>query len=412
MNKQTLKVIILTVICTLAVVGVIGAIAIPKVIDEVKVATVTNFDDEYQELAYLLDESKEPVIQPNYIITGLIMSPDFQEYLDQGVQNGWWTKEFLEQFLIDEALPIFFTNWHFLFSLILTSDPVQELGGKVTIIKAKVEEIITTVKIKLNFVINLLNSPQMANVKQAIGTISANKGQIIGLINTLKSIDFSQVGTLVGKLQNVVDAINNIDINNIEASINKLISAVNSIPFDQLDDVIAKLQDIKDKLGNVDLDKIKAILDEVEKTISDIKLAVANLLESEFADKIRFILDHIEFTKDILQLIIDFVINHNEDVDADFDFNNPIKIPGHDPITDLQPLAPLLNVLDVEVEKTYDDNGTKLNQKDDVLTVTAINVGFEEDETIFIDVLSKDMVIKGKDAFKYNTAIGVLNKQV
>lgn len=419
MNKHTLKVAIISVISTLIVVGIVLAVAIPRVIDGAKTAAVVNFDDEYQEIAHILDESKDPVIQPNYIITGLIMSPDFQEYLDQGVQNGWWTEEFLEQFLIDEALPIFFTNYHGLFSLILGSEPVQELGDKITIIKAKVQEIITLVQQKVSIVINILHSPAVAKIKEAVGTLEANKAGIISLINTLQSIDFTQLGNTisklqagVGELQKVIDTLSKVDFNKIEDSIATITNAIENIDMNKVNDLIATLENIKDKLNAIDFEKIEAIILDVQTQINDINTAIYNLLHSEFADKVRFILDHIEITTDILQFIIDFVTHHFVSIEDDFDFNNPIKLPGKEPITDLEPLAPLLNAIELEIVKTYDDNGTKLNQKDDTLTITEINISFEQDKTMILNVLSKEIVIEGKDAFKYNMKIGVVNNQV
>lgn len=453
MNKQTIKVAVISVLCTLLVVGGVAAIALPKVIDGAKNAAVVNYSDEYEELAYILDESKDPIVQPNYIITGLIMSPDFQEYLDQGVQKGWWTEEFLEQFLIDEALPIFFTNYHALFSVILGSEPVQGAGEKITIIKAKVQEILYAIKGQVGKLSNLLNSPAIGNIKDLVATLEANKDSIANVIQTLQGIDADKLANAVanlqvalGNLQDVIDAINNTDFDNIQASLEEVVSslqqAIETIKgldmdsiqasIDQLKDIIEQIQALdKDQLAE-DIAKVKAIIETIQNTdfsaiidtinnfidlINKIQNGefdgvLGDLLESILnSDTIQDILDNIELTVDKLVKLLNIYFTKFIDYDDDYNFFIPIEI--GDKTVDLSGYARLLNVIELDIPESgyvYDDNGTKANLKDDTLTINTINVRFEIDtDKTPVNILSSSVTISGSNAFAVKTAIPKIN---
>lgn len=455
MNKQTIKVAIISVLSTLAVVALVAYIALPKVIDGAKTAAVTSYGDEYEELAYILGQSADPVVQPNYIITGLIMSPDFQEYLDEGVQNGWWTEEFLEQFLIDEALPIFFTNYHVLFSVILGSDPVQEAGDKVTIVKAKVENILLAVKAQIGKVSNLLNSPTIANLKAVIGNLEANKDKIAGLISTLQGLDVDNINSIInqlqaslGQLQDVIDSIKNLDIEQLTSSVQSLISglnsvidAINNLDTDSLNDTIATLKDIKATIEGIDKDqlatdieKLKAVIATIQNTdFSAVIDAINKVLElvdkienGEFdgllgdvlenilnSDVIQNILANIEVTVDSIIKFINIYFTKFIDYDYDYNFYKPVTIAGT--TIDLSDYALLLNVIDVEIPEsgyTYDNNGTPAKLGDDTLTIDTVYVGFEIDDEPTVNLLSGPIVIEGSNAVVVKNFIPTLNNQV
>lgn len=456
MNKQTIKVAVISVISTLVVIGVIAAIALPKVIDQAKNAAVVNFEDEYQELAYILDESKEPVIQPNYIITGLIMSPDFQEYLDQGVQNGWWTEEFLEQFLIDEALPIFFTNYHVLFSVILGSEPVQNAGEKVTIIKAKVEQILYAIKGQIGKLSSLLNSPAIGNVKDLVATLEANKDSIANIIAVLQGIDASEVKdalnnlqAAIDSLQTIIDAIKNTDFDSIQANIEDVISSleeaiaiIKDLDTDSIAESIAKIKEIIEQLKAVDQDKLvediaklTAIIETIQETdfsdIIDLINNIMDLVESiqngEFdgllgdilenilnSDAIQDILGNLEVTVGNLVQLLQIYFTKFVDIDYDYNFYDPVNIPIVGEV-DLSEYARILNVINVEIPEdayVYDNNGTSVNKLDDTLTINSVYVGFEIDGEPTTNVLSEPIVISGINAGIINSFIPTINTQV
>lgn len=474
MSKGTIKTVIITIICTLLVIGGIGAVAIPKVIDKVKVEAVANFSDEYDEIAFILDQSKEPVIQENYIITGLIMSPDFREYLDEGVQNGWWTKSFLEQFLIDEALPIFFTNYHALFSVILGSEPVQEAGEKVTIIKAEVQELIAAIKAKVGHIGSIINNNQdkIAAIKSVIGQLQANSGEIANLIATLKSIDFAGIQSsianikgalgnidviianlqnIVGQLQDIKGKIDSIDPQAIQDAINDintLITQIQSLDkeklaetIEQLKEIIAKIESIdKEKLAetieqlketiamieSLDIDQIKATINTVIEFINKIENGgfdgvLGDILNSILnSDEIQDILNNIDNTLETVKKLVDIWFNKVIDIDTtnDYNWNNFGKFDadGNGTIDSKYVLiAQVLNTIDLEIPKdgyVYDDNGTKVNTKDDVLTINIAYVGFEIDGEPTTNVLSSPIEITGSQALLAKGMISTINNKI
>lgn len=467
MSKQTLKVVLISVICTLLSVAAIGVIAAPKVVEKIKTAAVVNYEDEYSELAYILDESKGAVIQPNYIITGLIMSPDFQEYLDEGVQNGWWTEEFLEQFLIDEALPIFFTNYHVLFSVILGSEPVQGAGEKVTLIKAKVEQILYAIKGQVGRLSNILNSGAISDIKSLVATLQANKDKIAGVISTLQGLDIDNINSIIsqlqsslGQLEEVISAVKNLDIESLTSSVENLvegltsvITAIQNLDTESLEDVIATLKDIKATVDGLDkeqlaetIEKVKAIVETIQNTdfseLIELVNKVVSLVESiqngEFdgllgdilenivsSDAIQDILNNLELTVSNIIKLLQIYFTKFVDIEYDYNFNNPVTIPIVGEV-DLSAYARILNVIDVEIPEdafVYDNNGTaKLG--DDTLTINAAYVGFEidtvGDESItvsieeghVVNVLSEPIVITGANASIIKNFIPTINNQI
>ncbi len=467
---KTITTVIISVICTLLVVAGVAAVALPKVIDQAKAAAVTNFDDEYQEIAYILDESFEPVIQPNYMITGLIMSPDFQEYLDQGVQNGWWTEEFLEQFLIDEALPIFFTNYHVLFSVLLGSDPVQDAGQKLTIIRSKVQSIILAIKEKIGVLSGLLNSPTVANLKAAIGTLEANKETILGLIATLQSLDVDHINDVVSQLkgglaelQDVIDTLKAIDFSNVKetltnvednlgsvvATLEDVIAKIQALDTDSIEQTIATLKDVVAQLQAIDKDELQATIEKltaiietikgldfeaIEQLVVNLKALIdkienegfdgilqdilSNILESDVIQNIISQLGGLESTLENLLKVLNIYITKFVDFDSDYNFFEPITI--GDKEVDLSDYARLLNVVDVYIPEdgyAYDNGGTPAKPGDDTVTITKLYLGFEIDGQATTNVLSGPVTISGSNAFALNTlgldkVIGQINNLI
>ncbi len=468
MNKGLIKVVVITVICTLLSVGIVAAITIPRVIDNVKEQTVMNYEDEYDQLAYILKQSKDPVIQENYIITGLIMSPDFQEYLDEGVQNGWWTEQFLEQFLIDEALPIFFTNYHVIGSLILGSEKVQNASEKVTTIRKKLEQIVPTIKLKVgNLKLVAVNSKGkinslktlIANVKmqmpqikrfvtklQAIDTakLNASISKLKSVVAKLQAIDSDQVADVIEKLNAVVSALENVDqeaLADVIETLKNIANQINSIDQDQLQAVIEQLQAVIDALAKIDpeqveniiqtLKEIQAILDDadidaIKEAIAKIKNLIDKIEAGDFtgvigdiltsileSEPIQNILDKIELTIEGVIKAITFYFEKFKDVIYDYnwyDSDPTITIDGED-----YHIAWILNVIEVEIPETgyvYDDNGTKLNTSDDTLTISTIYVGFEVDGDPVNNILSVPVTINGAKALIVKNLIPKVNDMI
>ncbi len=412
MNKKLILVAVASVISTLIVVAIVAAIALPRVIEQAKVAAVTNFDDEYQEIAYILDESKEPVIQPNYLITGLIMSPDFQEYLDQGVQKGWWTEEFLEQFLIDEALPIFFTNYHVLFSAIIGSDGVQETLDKLGIAKGKIQALGFTIQAKIGTVRGLLNSPTVnairgldfnkinSDINALIAAINSIDTEAINdIINQLKAIDFDKIIATIEEIQeidfdSIADAIKKIQEIDVE-QLKAIIEQIKAIDFEQIKQLISDIKDLVDKIENGGFDGI----------IQDI---LENILDSDF---VQGILETIDNAEDSLQLLVKLLTLYYEkvvDVEQDHNFfgdgttPDTIVLPGGITIEVPEKITNgawprLLNALDIEIPAdgfVYANQGT-IKLEDDTFTIHTIYIGWEVDGEAEKNILTKPIVISG-----------------
>ncbi len=451
--NSTLKIVIITVFATLASLAVVGAVAAPHVVEKIKNEAVVNYGDEYEELAFLLDESKDPVLQVNYIITGLIMSPDFQEYLDQGVQNGWWTEEYLEQFLIDEALPIFFTNYHVLFSAILGSDQVQGAGEKLTIIASKVRSIVGAVIQKVGVLSNLINnnSDKIASIKNLVATLQANKDSLVAAVEFLKGLNIeglhdaiANLDDVIAQLQTVIDAIKNIDKDNVDsliASIDSVIATLNSLDLDNIKATIASLEDLVEKAKSVDKKKVQETIDQLKaviaayenldkdkivdtlKKVSDLVEAVqngeidgllgevlANILES---DAIQDILGNLDATVDNIIKFINIYITKFIDYDYDANWYHEQTVLGK--TIDLSDYALVLNVIDVLIPSdgyVYDNNGTPAKLGDDTLTISKAYVGFEIDPDPTTNVLSEPIVIEGAQASAINTFIPTLNSMI
>lgn len=394
MKKHTIIVAIISSVCTLLIVGLIGVIAVPKVIDKTKDAVVVNFDDEYQELSNILDQSIEPVLQKNYIITGLIMSPDFQEYLDEGVQNGWWTEEFLEQFLIDESLPIFFTNYHVLVSAIISSDGVQDGIEKLTTIKAKALDIIYSLKSRV------LNTVYGIRLK-----IQSTTNAVYSKVNAVNYLVQSKTNDISNKVSSIKGNLNKVynSFDELLNTINDVIEKLQTINFEKIISFITYLQ-TEDFSALIDLiNDIKELIEKINNNGFDgiLQQILENVLNSDFVIAILDKLDNLEASLEGFVKILNFYFTKFVDVDYDTNFYEPVTIAGN--TYDLSKYARLLNVLDVYIPEdgfTYDDNGTPAKLGDDSFTINVLNIGFEVDGIATNNVInaSDPIVIEGAKA--------------
>lgn len=182
MNK-TVKVALISVISTIAVIALLVAILIPVGIDGVKSKLGNDYGNEAQLAETFLNDSKSAAFQTNYIITGLVMSPEFMQYLQDGVTKGWWTEEYLAQFTLDEILPILFDHYRILFGAIVSGDGVQGAIGTIKDLK----------RILAN------NKDTITHLLSILSIVMANKDTLAQLVEKIENI----ISTLKSKMKDV-----------------------------------------------------------------------------------------------------------------------------------------------------------------------------------------------------------------
>lgn len=355
--SKTVKIVLISVASTLLCIVILIGLLTPVVVSEVKQNIRLNFGDDKTAVINTLDEMREPVFQTNYIITGLILSPDFQEFLDKGVINGWWTQDYLEQFLFDESLPILFNNYRFLLISLLTSDNVSNLVGQVNTVKSAIIQVINNAKWQLS---QLLNSDKVLSLKQMISILQEDKQEITRKFNaietTINKIDFKQISTLLVNLNQLIHKIEN---------------------------------------------------DGFEGIVNDI---LNNVLNS---DAVQEILDDLQLTVDNIIKFINFYFLNFIDYDYDFNWYYPLEV--GDKEIDLSKYALLLNVADIEIndaDYTYDDGGTKLDMSDDTLIIEKVMFGFEINSKPNSNILSESIEINGANAIVIKSAIPKFNQLI
>lgn len=354
MNK-TVKVAIISVMSTLLVVFIILGVFTPIIVSDIKYQARLNFGDDKKNITATINEMREPVFQTNYIITGLILSPDFQEFLDKGVVMGWWTKDYLEQFLFDESLPILFNNYRALMLAILTSDGATQLVDKLTTVQSTVQRVIANIRMQLY---NLTQSQKVKSVKQ--------------MIQILKE-----------------------DINTLQLKFNAIENTLNNFDYQQISKLLVNVKQLINTVETVGIDGI----------VGDI---LENVIASDF---VQSIIDNLALTADNLVKFINLYFTKFIDYDYDYNWYNPLVI--GDKTIDLSKYALLLNVIDLEISDssyTFDDGGTKLDTSDDKLVISQVLFGFEIDSKPQINILSKPIEITGKNAVIIKTAIPKFNQ--
>ncbi len=219
-----------------------------------------DYGDELTNINTLLKETKDPVIQKDYIITGLIMSEEFMDYLDQGVEKGWWTEEFLVQFLIDYSIPIFNQHYQNLIGVLGQTDKATDLKVKLTnvldkvkVLKAKFDTLDTNrIKNAVNKVTDLINqakyiSPSIKEkvngAKNKLALFTSDQFQAELKADIRKNIEASFDGT-AQELEKFIEEIKADAIDQINQIVQDLLNDIQ----DQISDVINNI------LTNLDVD--------------------------------------------------------------------------------------------------------------------------------------------------------------
>ncbi len=156
----------------------------------------TDYSDEADKLSTLVDEAKDPLLQKDYVITGLILSDKFNEFLEEGVQEGLWTEEFLIQFGGDYSIPILLKNYADVIFAVASTDKAKAAAKTIS----KVADALTKVKLQLQLVgpklvdlIEKLKDPDLkadalAQIKETVFTILQNAGITAAIANILNKL--------------------------------------------------------------------------------------------------------------------------------------------------------------------------------------------------------------------------------
>ncbi len=436
--------------------------------------TLDNYGDETTGVVSLLEEAKDPVFQKDYIITGLILSDDFNAFLEEGVETGLWTEDFLIQFAADYSLPILLGHYADLIGAIASTDQAKEIAQ----IVSKLMDILVKVKLQLQVMgpeiqdlIEMLHDPAtkdkaIAQIKEKVLTILENAGALdvfANIINKLDVVKFKVKGTVesferlfkelkdpelraefTAKLKSFIQAkIESLGLTDkvadIKANIAANLEGVKAGVIDSVDGLVDGLSDKKDAIiaaiasGKADIIAqieiaidtiINSIVDSID--ISGIKGKLAEAIIAHKGDIVAAIKDVVlsNVNVDAINKIIDGItdITKVEDVENDNwmfipalkaydDSMNLFDLPS-DVYKQLNLLEPVINVLTLDIVYTYTpDDGNILNGNKANMDITAINVGKEGDSKT-TNVLKTPVNLGGIIADTVNGFLPVLNNNI
>lgn len=380
MNKKNF---IYTFVGILIGIGITLGVAYYLVEDKV----VDNYSDEVQILSTVLEKSADPVFQKNYVLAGLTLSSDFQEYLEYGVQNGWWTEEFLAQVLIDDVIPVYISQYSGTIKIIASTDKVQEIMDKLDDLKVVISNLPLD---KIASIVNRLlgmSLPNMENLKAKLASLGEIRTEVIQMINKLK-------GNL-SKLQ--------IKLEEIEGKLPEIAGKVETVK-DMLDDIADAIDEIEQMLPTFyeNMQDILAKLEEIQIILQDIYNTVNEHLPEilEMIDKIENIIDKIG------GLLV------NSDL-SDFQFVEGENVFLGQTINLTKIQAKILNAIDLTIViDTYDNGGTAVNPADDTLVIGQVYVAFESTGKDGIDIVLGNITITGAPALLINNNVDEINSLI
>ncbi len=199
--------------------------------------------DEFNTTKTLVSEASPAVIQPNYLLAGLTLSPKFQDFLELEMENGVWNTEYVLQVLADDVIPIYDENLLAITALSATEhiDQVKNAVDKAKDAKSKVSSLINNIKYKLSSILSKLNS---LNLKTKVNNIS------------------SSVNNIINQVKNLLNKINNTTSDDIK---DKIKDAIKNSPY--ASDIEKILSDIMSIVSNIEI-SIDEIINKVNTTIN------------------------------------------------------------------------------------------------------------------------------------------------
>lgn len=366
------------------VIGIILAIVIAAILGISLVGKVKDdYGDEAVAIKDILIDSKDPVLQKDYLLAGLTLSEDFQNYLETGIEKGWWTEEFIIQTGLDNVLHVYLAQFKGVFDAVKDSDTgvkIQRLIERVKPLIPKIKSL--AARLDKNTITNLLAKISALRIKLASLDFSVLKARIKQLTNKINnfvnSSAYKKISVLIKHYKNgtlgefITDKF--LDTN-LGQALQNLVNNINGLSWEKIK------QFIIDAINNSSLgDDLADLINNISGKVEDIKALIERLLQ---------------------------------DTEADFDFNTVANADGDVVLPDGTTIsARLLNALDIEITQVvYNNNSTPLNLNDDTLTIGQIAIGFESvGERLYL--ATANLNITGKNCITLNTLIPIINSTI
>lgn len=333
-DKKTLQTFFVGFLLGILVLGTTAGVFAKTYIDKTK----NNYVDEGTKIVNLVSDAKDPLLQKDYVITGLILSDEFNEFLEEGIQKGLWTEDFLAEFALDYSLPILLKNYSDVLSLVANTDQAKELSKTLS----KIAEIITKAKVqwqiygpKIIDLVHKLKDPNLktealAALKEAIWNFLADSGLlevIANIANKLEIVSFKVKGTISSVKRFVNEILEKLKDPNLKAKILVQVKAVLSQKLtelglaDKIDAIYSKVENIINLLSDIKTGKIsqKQIIEFLTtKFASQIEAAKAKAVMAvqEKLAEIKESINLDEIKMEIKAEVVDYVVDHQSEIVA------------------------------------------------------------------------------------------------
>ncbi len=301
LNLKTLKPFFVGFLLGVLVLGSGAGLFAKSLVDGAK----TDYSDEATKLNNLASEAKDPLLQKDYVITGLILSDKFNEFLEEGVQEGLWTEDFLIQFGGDYSIPILLKNYSDIIVSLASTDKAKAVAKTVS----KVADVVTKVKLQLELVgpkivdlVQKLKDPNLkedaiAQIKETVFTILQNAGvtgMIANILNKLHVFKFkvkdslssferviAKVKETVGQLKELIGQLKD------PALKDKALAQIKEIVFNILQNmgITGFVANLLNKLEIFKF-KVRDSLSSFERVIAKVKETIVKLKDPELKDKV------------------------------------------------------------------------------------------------------------------------------
>lgn len=343
-----------------------------------------DYGDEAKKLVEVLNASKEPVFQEDYILAGLNLSPQFKMYLAKGIEKGWWTEEYITQVALDDLLPIYVKQFSDVFKLLAETEKGEKVINAINAIKEKYPEIEEYIK---SLDINKIKGT-LYKLRDAFMSLDINRLilQIQSIKDMLSKLDKDQIESMINKIKDLITNIkiilNKYDLDEIKDKINEIKNQIeelklkltyyinkikdwlDNLDLDKLENILTKLEDI---LGDVDWDHVRH---EIHKFLYNLKIKIETILGDidEFIYNIRALIHRIlNLINNIIPILYNYIF---QNLDNDYNFVNSVTIAGK------EIPAEVLNGIDIHITR-YFDPGTSPWFTDDTLYINSISISPE-----------------------------------
>ncbi len=300
-NLKTLKPFFVGFLLGILVLGSGAALFAKSYVDGAK----TDYSDEVTKLSTVAEEAKEPLLQKDYVITGLILSDKFNEFLEEGVQEGLWTEDFLIQFGGDYSIPILLKNYADVIGAIATTDKAKAVAKTIS----KVADVVTKIKLQLELVgpklqglIETLKDPDLkdealAKIKEILFNVLQNAGVTALIANVL-----NKLGVFKFKVKDTINSFKRV-LSKVKVSLSKLkgliaqlkdpelkaraLAQIKEMVFNLLHNmgITAMIANLLNKL-EVFKFKVRDSIGSFKRVIANVKSLIAKLKDPALKDKV------------------------------------------------------------------------------------------------------------------------------